>query len=361
MSPKTSDGFAGEFESGALTTGGIGTDPDRDFRRLHGATVFQIPKRKGIGNEFEGDLARFAGRERNTLEAFQFTHRQGHGCALKAHVELHNFLTGYFARIRDFGRGGEHGFSLCGVQQDIQVCGVELRIAELNGSVMKRGVGETKAEGKLRGVRLVDVTGEVLFVTVRGRVRKIDVAGGATGVEGVVIQRLLTDGPRPTDDKLAAGIHGTEEDVDQSRTSLNPGEPRREDRRNVFKGPGKSKRAAAEEDQNNGLARGEDFLEKFPLLMAGQPEMSARGGLAGHAGSILSESEDGDIGLFRSFDGSGKFLVRSVKETGTAGVMNTIGAEFLDEGRSKSDGVLGAAHACPRAQHVSRVIGERAD
>ena len=98
----------------------------------------------------------------------------------------------------------------------------------------------------------------------------------------------------------------------------------------MLKGPGKRQRAAAEDEEDHRLSRGDDFLEEL-FLPARQAQKCARGRFAGHLRPIFPERQDGNVGLLGRFNGFLQLRVGTTEEFRSFGVMNVLSSDFCSE------------------------------
>src|SRR5271157_3225396 len=169
-------------------------------------------------------------------------------------VELNQFFARTRAGIGDagFDRQGVDRARVA-VQIVIQVRCAELGLADLSRSKSETGVRLSVAEGKLRGILLIDVARNILGVGIMRRVGEIRAVCRTPGTQCVVVKRLLTDAARPTYYQLTAGIGFTEQRPSERRTGFGSGKPGCQNRGYVVKSPRQCERTAAEENEHNRL------------------------------------------------------------------------------------------------------------
>src|ERR1700728_4417300 len=113
---------------------------------------------------------------------------------------------------------------------------------------MEACVAETPAEGKQRGVLLVDVTRDEFFLRVGRHVGQVDMAGRAAGGELRVVEGLLADSAGKAGWQLAGGIDVAEENIGDCGTGFDAGAPGLENGGHVLSGPFEFERTAGEND-----------------------------------------------------------------------------------------------------------------
>ena len=104
-----------------------------------------------------------------------------------------------------------------------------------------------------------------------------------------VVEWLLAYVVGHGDGEFAARVYVAEKCSNQRRTRLHSGEPCLQNRRDVIRGPRKGEWAAAEYNQDHGLAGRDDCLQKL-LLISGQAEMGAGCAFGAHPQGVFSES-----------------------------------------------------------------------
>ncbi len=129
----------------------------------------------------------------------------------------------------------------------------------------------------------------------------------------------------------------------------------------MLSGPVQHQRAAGEDEQNDRLAGCYDSLQQL-LLVPGQVKMSARRRFTGHV-ARFAKGEDRDVGVLCGGNRCGEPGVRSAGDLGSLGIGED-GATLL--GTFRHGGAQGAhiaeiVCAGPCADHVTGIIGERAD
>src|SRR5579859_3126340 len=184
----------GDFQLCGLTLRAIRRDPQRDPGRLHASGVVGAPKGEGIRIQIKSDLAGFAWPKRDRLKTFQHADRHSDAGTVEADVELGHGFAGARTGVGDLGADSQHfiadGTERLAQRRDGKLLRVRLRVA-----VAKSCVGKSEAKGKLRRVRLVDVARHVFLLAGLGSM--VGIGSRTSGIERVVIQRLLADGTRP--------------------------------------------------------------------------------------------------------------------------------------------------------------------
>src|ERR1700722_10943077 len=111
---------------------------------------------------------------------------------------------------------------------------------------MKRGVRQAISKRKLRRTGLVDITRDVFFLAfVRWMLR---VRHRASGVQRVVVQRLLPGITRPAERQAPCWSGGAEKHVCDGIAGLHSRKPRGNDGGHVSEGPWKRQRPSAEQN-----------------------------------------------------------------------------------------------------------------
>ena len=148
--------------------------------------------------------------------------------------------------------------------------------ADRRASVREARIRAAITKGKLRRVLFIDVPRQISARHVARRPCEVHIAGRASGVEMVVIKRLLPHAARPTDHQFPARIHLAEKRAHQCRPARNTRQPGRNHRRHMFKRPGKSQRPPAEKNQNHRLAGPNNSFQQFLLPARQVPDARAK-------------------------------------------------------------------------------------
>ena len=196
-----------DFEFCAGVGVGVSADPNLEIAGLGDLLHFLIVEREVVGREFEGDVLRFAGGDRDALDAFELADRPVDVANHIADVELHDFGAGVLAGVLDVG-----GDFDCVTEFDLVVGDFDVAVGE-------RRVREAEAEGKLRLEAEVEVVGGVAERALPGADRNVVdrrerlLFRRAAGVRVVVVDRNLGGRLGPGDGESTAGLGVAEEDV----------------------------------------------------------------------------------------------------------------------------------------------------
>src|SRR5579872_5229665 len=231
----------------------------------------------------------------------------------------------------------------------------QLRRTCLRWPVIKAGIGQAIAEWKLRAVLLVDIPRDKLVRAFPGRFGEVGIASGAARVQSVVIERLLTDGSRPSYGKLSTRIRFTKQSAHESGAGLHSGKPGCENRRDVFKRPGKREWPPAKQNKDGRFSRGDNRFQEF-LLAAWQAEVRARCGFSSHLRGVFTQSKNYGVRFLRGFDRFSQLLVRSFDYFAPLCVPQVIDAQPLTKRRTQCDHVFGTALRRPRSEHDRGII-----
>ena len=191
----------------------------------------------------------------------------------------------------------------------------------------------------------------------------------AAGRLVVVVDRHLADVAREGDRQLAARVDLAEHDVGDGVAGLDAAEPGLEDRRRGGVDLRQRQRPAVEQHDRERLAGRLDRVDHCSCWRPGRSRFDARLGLAAHL-ARLADGEHDLVGGLRGRDGGGEPSTVGHSPAGSSrslwvsvqpGVYVVFGFCGLDAGEER-DGVLVAAAAPPRAEHVvPRLSPERAD
>src|SRR6266436_1830797 len=123
----------------------------------------------------------------------------------------------------------------------------------LRNAVTERGVGQSISKRKLRRTRLVKVTRKKFLLAFFWRMLRVRF--GPSGIESVVIQRLLAYRPRPAEWQVPSGSGSAKEHVRNRISCLHSRKPCGQHCWYMFERPGNGKRPPTEQNQHYRFAR----------------------------------------------------------------------------------------------------------
>ena len=195
----------------------------------------------------------------------------------------------------------------------------------------------------------------------------------------VVVERHLPHCLRKRGGDFAAGVVTAKQHIGNSIARLRASKPRFEDGVGVLVFPAQRERAAIHEYQNQWLAGLFQGLQQRQLL-AGQAEVDAAGGLAGHA-LRLAHYRDYHVGGLGNLHGFFNHVVgrarvdiqlpavglKALQHLGIVGNVGSLGIGDFQAGRSGAQalldrhGLLPVAGPAPTPYYVALAVGQRAD
>src|SRR5580658_2749635 len=126
----------------------------------------------------------------------------------------------------------------------------------------------------------------------------------------------------------------------------------------MLSGPIQYQRPPGEDEQDYGLARGDNSLKQL-LLVSGQVQVSTRRGFAAHV-ARLTQGEDGDIGILGGGNRSGEAGVRSAGDLSSLLIRkdrSTLLGSF-HHGGAQGTHIAEVVCSRPGANHVAGIVSE---
>src|SRR5277367_3076517 len=263
----------------------------------------------------------------DVLESLERADRLRGARAFQANIKLNGFLARSRAVIGDVGAYRQIGVRrMLGVlKAAVQCFRAQLRGARLGRTVTEARVGQSVPKRKLWAVLLVDIARYIFDRAFPRRLVEVRIACRTARIERVVVKRLLSNGARPGHRKFSAWIRFSEECPHQGGAGLHSRKPRGQDSWNMFKRPGKSERASAEQNKNDRFSSGNNRLQEL-LLHAWQSEMRTRSSFSRHLRSIFAQRKNHGVRVLSGLNGRGQLFVRCFSDAAALCIAHVIRA-----------------------------------